>query len=289
MIRLVKRNQVNREKYNNCISNSLQSRIYAYSWYLDVVTENWSVLVLNDYEAVMPLPFKRKYGISYITQPFFTQQLGLFSTEEISENIIQEFLKTIPRNFLKIALQFNSENNFYKQDTITKSNYILSLDKEYQMLYKNFSKGRKHAIQQGLKNQFEIEKIPFSELLLLSKKHYSFKEITEKEYAKLTKLVKVLKSKNKVKVIGVKIDNELIGGSIFMLDSQRIVYLFSAVSKLGKERQIASLLLDTIIKEYSNSNYVLDFEGSQLPGIAAFFKSFGAKSEIYFLLKKWLL
>ena len=76
MIRFVNRNQIDVEKYNYCIEKAIQSRIYAYAWYLDIVADNWSVLVLDDYDAVMPLPWKIKYGIKYITQPFFTQQLG---------------------------------------------------------------------------------------------------------------------------------------------------------------------------------------------------------------------
>jgi hypothetical protein len=67
------------------------------------------------------------------------------------------------------------------------------------------------------------------------------------------------------------------------------VYLFSALSQEGKEKQVASLLLNTIIEEYASTNKILDFEGSQLPGIKNFFKSFGAKKESYFLLKKWWL
>ena len=59
MIQFVKRNQLDEDKYNACISTSLQSRVYAYSWYLDIVADNWSVLVLDDYQAVMPLPWKR--------------------------------------------------------------------------------------------------------------------------------------------------------------------------------------------------------------------------------------
>ncbi|WP_347174143.1 hypothetical protein [Polaribacter uvawellassae] len=289
MIRFVKRNQINEEKYNNCISNSLQTRTYAYSWYLDVVADNWSVLVLDDYNAVMPLPFQKKYLISYISQPFFTQQLGVFSKREVTEKLIEEFLKKIPRKFLKIALQFNSENNFSTENTIKKNNYILSLKEHYNTLYKEFSKGRKHAVQQGLKEDFTIEEVSFSELLKLSKKHYSFKEVTAKEYKKLTKLVSVLQSKNKVKILGIKLEKKLIGGSVFVFDSKRVIYLFSAVSEIGKEKQVASLLLNHIIKENSNTELLLDFEGSQIPGIAKFFKSFGAKPETYFLLNKWLL
>ncbi len=289
MIQFLKRNQIDEEKYNNCIAVSLQSRMYAYSWYLDVVADNWCVLVLDDYDAVMPLPFQKKYLISSISQPFFTQQLGVFSKRAITKTNSEEFLKSIPRKFLKMALQFNSENNLSKETIIKKNNYILSLNDDYKTLYKSFSKGRKHAIQQGLKEQFALEQVSFSEILKLSKQHYSFKDVTAKEFQKLTNLVEVLQHKNSVIIIGVKVDGELIGGSVFAFDSKRIVYLFSAVSGIGKEKQVASLLLNHIIKEHSNSELILDFEGSQISGIAKFFKSFGAKPETYFLLKKWLL
>lgn len=288
MIYHVRRNQINEEKYNDCISKSIQSRIYAYSWYLDEVADYWSILVLDDYKAVMPLPSKRKYGLLYVTQPFFTQQLGVFSKKELDEYIIANFLKKIPKKGIKIALQFNSQNLFSSRNTIQKRNYILSLDADYKSLYKGFSKGRKHAIQQGLKNDFDVEEIQFSELLLLSKNNYSFKEIPNSEYDKLIKLVKVLQSKNLVKIIGIKENNVLIGGSVFVLDSHRIIYLLSAVTKAGKDKQVASLLLNDVIKTYSNTQKILDFEGSMIPSIASFFKSFGATPETYFLFKKWL-
>jgi len=289
MIHCVKRTQLDDKKYNNCISNSVQTRVYAYSWYLDCGCEQWSVLVLGDYEAVMPLPWKRKYGLVVNSQPFFTQQLGGFSKRAITKTNSEEFLKSIPRKFLKMALQFNSENNLSKETIIKKNNYILSLNDDYKTLYKSFSKGRKHAIQQGLKKQFALAQVSFSEILKLSKQHYSFKDVTAKEFQKLSNLVEVLQHKNSVIIIGVKVDGELIGGSVFAFDSKRIVYLFSAVSGIGKEKQVASLLLNHIIKEHSNSELILDFEGSQISGIAKFFKSFGAKPETYFLLKKWLL
>ncbi|MDG1039242.1 MAG: hypothetical protein P8H13_05330 [Polaribacter sp.] len=289
MIRFVNRNQIDVEKYNYCIEKAIQSRIYAYAWYLDIVADNWSVLVLDDYDAVMPLPWKIKYGIKYITQPFFTQQLGFFSAEEISEKEIEEFIKNIPKKFLKISLQLNSENRFLNKKLIKKNNYILTLDKEYSSLYKGFSKGRKHAVNQGEKQNFSIDDILFSELLILSKENYSFNEIRANEYLKLSKLVSVLKSKGKARILGVKSKNQLIGGAVFLFDYKRIIYLFSAVSSEGKEKNVASLLLNSLIKEFSNTARILDFEGSQISGIATFFKSFGAEKETYFLLRRPLL
>jgi len=87
MIHYVKREDLEVTKYNDCIENSIQSRIYAFSWYLDIVADNWDVLVEDDYTAVMPVPWKQKYFIKYVTQPFFCQQLGVFATHKISKEL----------------------------------------------------------------------------------------------------------------------------------------------------------------------------------------------------------
>ncbi|VAW26447.1 hypothetical protein MNBD_BACTEROID04-1052, partial [hydrothermal vent metagenome] len=58
MIYYYKRNQIDIVKYDTCITKSINTRVYANSWYLDIVADNWDVLVLNDYEAVMPLPWR---------------------------------------------------------------------------------------------------------------------------------------------------------------------------------------------------------------------------------------
>ena len=67
MIRHITRDTLDVQKYDNCIANAINSRVYAYSWYLDIVADaKWDVLVLDDYKAVMPLPKRRKYFINYV-------------------------------------------------------------------------------------------------------------------------------------------------------------------------------------------------------------------------------
>lgn len=286
MFQLVKRIDLDIEKYNHCIANSLQSRIYAFSWYLDCVSENWEVLVQDDYKAVMPLPVKKKFFISYITQPFFTQQLGVFSIEKLSQSCIELFIKNIPKRHIRIALQLNAANEFKSKKLVAKQNYLLPLNSDYQTLRRRFSKGRKSAITKAEKQQLIVEEIGFEELLSLSKKHYSFEKIGDKEYKKLVDLVAVAAKKNRVKVIGVTDENQLEGGAVFLFDAHRITYLFSAVSSKGRTLQIPSLLLNYIIKNNASSSLVLDFEGSSIPNIASFFKSFGAETESYFLFRK---
>ena len=78
-IKYLKHNQIDKQKWDSAIENAENGLVYALSWYLDIVSPNWDALVVGDYEQVMPVTHKRKYGIKYLIQPPFCQQLGFFS------------------------------------------------------------------------------------------------------------------------------------------------------------------------------------------------------------------
>src|SRR3990172_7490113 len=99
MITYLKHSEIDKPKWDKCIQNSSNGLIYAYSWYLDFVSPNWQALVRGDYEYVMPLTCKKKYGINYLHQPFFAQQLGVFSSAVLSDYDVDEFLSLIPEKF----------------------------------------------------------------------------------------------------------------------------------------------------------------------------------------------
>ena len=56
------------ERWDRCVADASNSLIYAESWYLDIVCRRWGGLVGGDYEAVMPLPISRRYGIPYFVK-----------------------------------------------------------------------------------------------------------------------------------------------------------------------------------------------------------------------------
>ena len=73
-IRHVKHKDINKLKWDKCIDTAPNGLIYANSFYLDIMSKGWDGLVMNDYEAVMPLTWNKKFGIFYLRQPAFTQQ-----------------------------------------------------------------------------------------------------------------------------------------------------------------------------------------------------------------------
>ena len=91
MINYLSDKEIDFNKWDDCIDKST-SLIYPLSWYLNCVSPNWNAFILEKngiYQAVFPICSKKKAGISYIYQPFFTQQLGYFSINPNHSNKFQ--------------------------------------------------------------------------------------------------------------------------------------------------------------------------------------------------------
>lgn len=285
MITYFKRKELDTVKYDACIKNAVNSRIYAFSWYLDCVADNWDVLVLNDYEAVMPLPWREKYLVKYVYLTPWTQQLGVFSIKTLDKVTIVAFLTKIPKK-IKLVEQFLNASNKIKDKK--RVNYILPLQKTYTELSKKFSDRRKRSIKKAQKSNLIIKSNHNALQIIALFKEQKSNEVKrdENDYLILNKLTTVLAQKNQIKIIEVYLNNDFIGGAIFLLDTKRITYLFSALGEKGRTLNVMSLLINNLISEYANTHYVFDFEGSMIKNIASFFKSFGAEIEHYYHYKK---
>ena len=73
------------------------------------MVKHWDALVMNDYEAVMPLPHRKKLSIHYLYQPFLTPVLGVFG-KNISEQLVCNFLEAIPEFFKLWDISLNQSN-----------------------------------------------------------------------------------------------------------------------------------------------------------------------------------
>ncbi|MEZ5197052.1 MAG: hypothetical protein R2764_11780 [Bacteroidales bacterium] len=110
MIKYLQNHQIEKSKWDACIKESVNGMVYANSWYLDIVAEDWEALVEDDYERVFPLTTGRKWGIDYLYQPVFTQQLGLFSKSSLSQDTVSCFLDSIPEKYKFIEINLNTFN-----------------------------------------------------------------------------------------------------------------------------------------------------------------------------------
>jgi hypothetical protein len=271
------------KRWDDCVAQSRNHLTYAFSWYLGVVSPDWEALVSKDYEYVMPLPVKSRYGFPYMVQPLLTQQLGIFSKHKITEQIVEEFMKEIP--YFSYELNLN-ENNFYAKALIY-PNFILDLNKPYIDIYSSYSKNSQRNIEKAQKSNLRIQqnitKESFLSFYFSVHKHY-----LSPQQPVLKKLIEKGISENALTLYGVFSDNNnLVAGLCMLHTNNRLTYLLPASNAEGRKTSAMFLLIDHLIRKNAEKNYLLDFEGSKIESIARLYRGFGAKYHPYYILKRF--
>ena len=88
--------------------------------------------------------------------------------------------------------------------------------------------------------------------------------------------------KGKAKVYGVYDEtNELCAGAFFLISNKKAIFMFSGLNKNGRSLGAMPFLIDTFIRHHSNKHLTFDFDGSNDPDLARFYKSFGSMKLIY--------
>ena len=286
-IQLIRNKDIDRAKWDQCIDNSPSGIAYAQSWYLDRICFQWDALVLGDYLYVMPLVNNRKYGIRYIYQPFFTQQLGVFSSHNPEPKIINQFLDTIPKQFRLIDMNLNIGNKFETKEFSTRHNstYLLDLKSGLSEIRSLYKSNTKRNIQKATQQNIKVKPInDISLFLRFTAENLRSKspEIKSSHYSSLQKVISYALENKCGEILGaMDSENQLLASVFFIQTNQTVIYLAASSNQVGIENSAMFLLIDTLIQQNAGRNLTLDFEGSNIPGVARFYAGFGALPETY--------
>jgi len=279
VIKYFQHSEIDKEKWDACVEKSDNRLIYPYAWYLDIVSPNWAALIKEDYKVIFPLPIKKKLGISYISQPLFTQQLGLFPSDDL-----HSFLQAIPKKIWIRSLQIHNQ----LEDTKTKDNFELDISVDIEKIRKKYSQNVKRNLKKAAQHDLQIKKCASSVLIQLFKENKG-KEVTElnnKAYSTLLELLDKIQQKEKGDCFGVYKEEKLISAAFFTNCLKRSIFLFSASDNTAKQIGANHFLIDTYIENFKKDSLILDFEGSMIPSLARFYASFGAEKKCYYLIDK---
>lgn len=281
-----RREEIDIDKWDQRIGLSSNGLIYAYSFYLDGMADNWDALVLNDYEAVMPLPWRKKIGIHYLYQPAFTAQLGVFGNN-ITAHIIESFFSAIPSKFKLWEFSLNQGNAFPLEgyNVYNRVNYVLPLNQPYNELYKNFRENVRRNIRKSVQyGCYTKTGIDIDDIIELAKQQPG--AAPENDFKKFKDLYATLKEKSIGKSYGVFSDrNELLASCVFTFSHARAYYILVGNHPNGRTLGASHALIDAFIKDHAGQNLLLDFEGSDIRNLAFFYSSFGANEKKYTAIK----
>ncbi|MEO6720003.1 MAG: GNAT family N-acetyltransferase, partial [Ferruginibacter sp.] len=276
---------IDKAKWDACIDAAANGLIYGGSIYLDTMSKNWDALILNDYEAVMPLTFKRKYGIYYLYQPFFTACLGVFGNN-ISASILEDFLAAIPAKFKYWDIYLNHGNYFQLKnfELYQRTNYVLDLNKPYEVIYAAYGDNIKRNIKKCLQLKCITKKnVGIDEVISLAQEQSkTFSPVTQEDFKNFKKLCQQLSAKQQAITYGIYTSaDQLVASCALFLSHNRLYYILVGNHPNGRTIGASHALIDAFIKDYAGKNLILDFEGSDIRNLAFFYSSFGATEEKY--------
>ncbi len=287
-ISFVDNSNIDRKKWDKCISESPHGIGYAYSWYLDRICSHWDALISDDYCYVMPLVNNQKYGIKYIYQPFFTQQLGVFSALPVNETTVEQFIKAIPSRFRLADLNLNLGNTIKNSQISLKKNttYHLSLNSGFQEIQLAYNTNTKRNIQKALQSKLIVsESIEIDRFIAFTQNNLASKapEVKQEHYLSFSEIIRYALA-NKLGKINVVVNERgnWLSAVFFLKTNQKCIYLAASSTQEGIGKSAMFLLIDTFIRQNAASNLILDFEGSNIPGVARFYTGFGANPQTYY-------
>ncbi len=276
--------RINRQRWDACVCNDPQGLIYSLTWYLNQMTEQWYGLVVNDYEAVLALPVKYFGGIRMIYTPPFFQRLDIAGT--YSDTTLKAIRKRIS-GFARIIDLHSSDSSFLNIAPLRrKTNYILRLNRPYPEISEAYTKECRKNIGKAL-NRGCIFKhgISIQEVKTFYQKAYGEKaSYKEKHFTRLVEMAETCEAQSYIHLCGVAAEssNSLIFAAILLDDGKRIYYLLGAPTEEGRKARATAFFIDQVITRFAGKREIFDFEGSDIPEVASFYKSFSPEAEYYY-------
>lgn len=286
MIRFLTHEQIDRKKWDDCLEGAPNYMIYASSWYLDIISPGWYALVEDDYLRIMPLPVRNKFGIAYIFTPYYAQQLGVFG-QNISPEIIEDFIRYIPARYRLIDMNLNEQNPLpEKYDNFpVRNNYLLSLEGDYESIQKKYNRnGRrnlKKAREAGLELSDPVSAKDFARFIRNNLED-QMRGLDNYAIGLLESVTQACLDRGKAEILTIRDrDGEIAALGSFLLSGKRIIFSVCASTSEGKQKQAMHFLVDAQIRKAAGKFELFDFSGSNIRGIAYFNSTFGAEQKTY--------
>jgi len=269
MIKYLKHNEIDYERWDKVVSE-WSGQPYALSWWLDVVSPGWEALVDENYDethnrhyrAVMPLPVKRRFGLKYLVQPLFCQQLGVFGQEDTSE-----FLRAIP--YWSYDINLNFRNDYKGHCFRSHVNYIINNASGFDNnTIRNVKKADKYLSYQELSA---------SDFLALWRSENRWLGVVFSSL--LENLLSECLKRGKTMLLGAFSEGKLVSAIFAILTNERIILLAPVSNAEGKRLCAMFGIISHIILD--NQDKIIDCEGSMIPGVARFYRGLGGKNQDY--------
>lgn len=295
-IQILPRQRIHTERWNQCVAEANHSNIFMYSWALDALCTHWDGLVINEYEAVLPLPWRQKWGIKYVYQVPFIPRLSVMGAlwQPTHSPAVWQAMQ---RHFFYIHTDIdNLECSALA--TQTRTNLYLPLTPAYPVLEAQFTEACRKNIRKAIARGCQLAPASHVENIFqvydnayggLQNSH------TQRNYQSAIAFANAALHHGKASLWQVhhQQSHEQLYAGILLHDKDRIYYWLGAPTTQGRQCRATYFFISQILQQYSQTPTCFDFEGSDIPSVAHFYQQFAPLVETYFQVKwhrlQWLL
>ena len=287
-LQYVKHRDIDKKRWDFSLNECSNKLVYAESDFLDAVSPQWDAIVSEDYEYIMPLTWRRKWGIRYLVQPEFSQQGGIFSKHVIHSSTVDAFISLAKSAFSFAEFTFNYKHEKSAHNLADRTNYILPLNDPYDVIQQKFTPSLRQLLHTAKNHSLsycigtDIKKTIETIRRVNGDK---LKGISNNAFMRFQVLCERYQKQNRLLIREVKQNDQLLSTALFFVDENRIYNLLSCISDEGRTLKANHFLYNQLIAEFEETNLTLDFEGSDLAGVSFFYRSFHPQEEKYAFVK----
>ncbi len=274
MIRRVDSKDVDRQKFS-----ALQARhasdVFCQSSYFEPLCPQWCLLVLNDYEGALVVPYNKFGPWSWVVSPLFYRTSAWLGTWAAADKM--DAIELLKRHFSFGSLLLSDAPS----DTEAKIYQVLDASSfsinECNTLAKRMIR---KAEQQPIQYTSELDAKRFTEFLW-GELGAKVDDMDSKAKTLFYGLITSLSDAGLLRFEGAVVGGVLVGGILVVESPKRHLYLKGTATREAKQLGVYYALMNRAIMRAKESQCKFDFGGSSIQGVAKFNRNFGAQDEQY--------
>ncbi len=278
--------------------------IFYKPFFLDAITEgNWEVTCVCEGESIlacMPYSLQRK-KYTVIRQPPFAIYQGPFffksEGQKLSLTKEMEVLSALessvaPFDYYNQNWHPSSRNwlpfhwKGYLQST--RYSYVIHNNEQKASLRERYSENVRRNVRRASAKLMVSESTDIDALFSVIEKTFTRKNLSQPYDLRIFRRVVLacLSEKCCSILLARDADSNLHAGMFLVWDSQWVYYIAGGIDEKFRNSGAMTLLFDKAIQFAMDTRRSFDFEGSMIESVEAFFRSFGAVQQEYFVLTK---
>jgi len=289
-IRLVKRADIVKEKWDGCVHYAHNGNVFGYTWYLDTVAKDWVGLVEGDYLSVFPLVYQKQWnGTMELYQPPLMRSMGIYSVKVLSAIRIQSFLEAIPSQYKKIDITLGERNRPPRDESfkvLPLQNHIVPLHESYETISKKYTDGFKSRLDHS--EDQELQAMPSVKPEKMAGWFREFGKATkgvDAQFHALQRIMYNVMHRGTGFATGIQHPDtaEMLAANFYIFSHGRMLSLLPLVRPGTEDSGAMELLLDLMIRSNVKRPLVLDFNTNKKEDLLT---SIGAQVETFYRIKR---